>query len=81
MTRMTNAGAERVTTFALGCELQADWKLPSAEAMLAPFLHDLPDNTRAQVRGSLTWAYRAPRNFPVILRDLWARRAPGLRRG
>lgn len=42
MTRMANAGAELVTTFALGCELQADWKLPSAEAMFAPFLHDLP---------------------------------------
>ena len=25
------AGAELVTTFALGCELQADWKLPSAK--------------------------------------------------
>ncbi|MET7611917.1 isochorismatase family protein [Streptomyces seoulensis] len=43
MTRMANAGAELVTTFALGCELQADWKLPTAEAMFAPFLNDLPE--------------------------------------
>jgi len=31
MSRMARAGAELVTTFALACELQADWKLPSAK--------------------------------------------------
>lgn len=43
MSRMAHAGAELVTTFALGCELQADWKLPSAAAMLAPFKVNLPE--------------------------------------
>jgi nicotinamidase-related amidase len=43
MSRMSNAGAELVTTFALACELQADWKLPSANDMLAPFNHNLPE--------------------------------------
>ncbi|MGV9790562.1 isochorismatase family protein [Streptomyces sp. NPDC003435] len=43
MSRMANAGAELVTTFALGCELQADWKLPTAEAMFDPFLKELPE--------------------------------------
>lgn len=43
MSRMSNAGAELVTTFALGCELQADWKLPSANDMLAPFSHNLSE--------------------------------------
>lgn len=43
MARMARAGAELVTTFALGCELQADWKLPSANAMLAPFIQNLPE--------------------------------------
>jgi Isochorismatase family len=38
MSRMANAGAELATTFALSCELQADWKLPSANAMLEPFI-------------------------------------------
>lgn len=37
MSRMSNAGAELVTTFALACELQADWKRPVANDMLAPF--------------------------------------------
>jgi nicotinamidase-related amidase len=43
MSRMANAGAELVTTFALGCELQADWKLPSASAMLEPFSKNLSE--------------------------------------
>ena len=43
MLRMSNAGAEPVTTFALACELQADWKLPTANDMLAPFLQNLPE--------------------------------------
>lgn len=43
MSRMTRAGAELVTTFALACELQADWKLPSANDMLAPFIQNLPE--------------------------------------
>ena len=41
--RMVRAGADPVTVFALGCELQADWKLPSGEAMLDPFTNDLPE--------------------------------------
>jgi hypothetical protein len=32
-----------VATFALGCELQADWKLPSADAMSGPFTKQLPE--------------------------------------
>ena len=43
MSRMSNAGAELVTTFALACELQADWKLPTANAMLDPFNQNLPE--------------------------------------
>ena len=43
MSRMARAGAELMTTFALACELQADWKSPTAEAMLAPFVKDLPE--------------------------------------
>jgi nicotinamidase-related amidase len=43
MARMANAGAELVTTFALACELQADWKLPTANDMLAPFNHNLSE--------------------------------------
>jgi nicotinamidase-related amidase len=43
MSRMSNAGAELVTTFALGAELQADWKGPSANDMLAPFNHNLSE--------------------------------------
>ena len=41
--RMTRAGAEPVTTFALGCELQADWKLPSGTPLLDPFTNELPE--------------------------------------
>lgn len=43
MSRMANAGAELVTTFSLACELQADWKLPTANDMLAPFNLELPE--------------------------------------
>jgi nicotinamidase-related amidase len=43
MSRMMRAGAELVTTFALACELQADWKLPTANDMLAPFIQNLPE--------------------------------------
>ncbi|MBO9710504.1 MAG: isochorismatase family protein [Caulobacter sp.] len=43
MSRMANAGAELVTTFALGCELQADWKQPTADEMLAPFKQNLSE--------------------------------------
>lgn len=37
ISRMSNSGAELVTTFALACELQADWKKESANAMFEPF--------------------------------------------
>lgn len=43
MTRMAQAGAELVTTFALACELRADWKLPAAHDMLAPFVQNLSE--------------------------------------
>lgn len=43
MERMSRAGAEPETVFALGCELQADWKLPSANDMLGPFIQNLPE--------------------------------------
>jgi len=43
MDRMSRAGAELETVFALGCELQADWKLPSANDMLGPFIQNLPE--------------------------------------
>lgn len=43
MSRMARAGAELMTTFALACELQADWKSPTANAMLEPFNHNLPE--------------------------------------
>jgi len=43
MSRMARAGADLVTTFALACELQADWKLPTANDMLAPFIQNLPE--------------------------------------
>jgi nicotinamidase-related amidase len=43
MLRMTRAGADCVTTFALACELQADWKLPTANDMLAPFNNNLSE--------------------------------------
>jgi hypothetical protein len=32
-----------VTTFALGYELQADWKLPSRDAMFERFTNQLPE--------------------------------------
>ena len=40
---MTAAGAQLNTVFALGAELQADWKLPSGEKMLDPFVNGLPE--------------------------------------
>lgn len=43
MSRMARAGAELVSTFALACELQADWKRPSANAMLEPFTENLSE--------------------------------------
>jgi nicotinamidase-related amidase len=43
MSRMSNAGAELVSTFALACELQADWKNPTANDMLAPFNQNLSE--------------------------------------
>jgi nicotinamidase-related amidase len=43
MSRMALAGAQLVTTFALACELQADWKRPTANAMLEPFRQNLPE--------------------------------------
>jgi len=43
LARMAGAGAEPVTTFALACELQADWKQPSANAMLEPFTENLSE--------------------------------------
>lgn len=41
--RMTNAGAEPVTVFPLACELQADWKNPTANDMFTPFIENLPE--------------------------------------
>jgi nicotinamidase-related amidase len=43
MARMSNAGAELQSVFALGAELQADWKNESANAMLDPFVQNLPE--------------------------------------
>jgi nicotinamidase-related amidase len=43
MARMSRAGAELQTVFALGAELQADWKLESGMAMLDPFVNNLPE--------------------------------------
>ncbi|MGL4230433.1 MAG: isochorismatase family protein [Casimicrobium sp.] len=43
MQRMTAAGAQLNTVFALGAELQADWKLPSGMKMLDPFIKGLPE--------------------------------------
>jgi nicotinamidase-related amidase len=43
MARMTLAGAELESVYALGAELQADWKLPSSNAMLEPFVSGLPE--------------------------------------
>ncbi|ABL82709.1 MULTISPECIES: isochorismatase family protein [unclassified Nocardioides] len=41
--RMVQAGAQPVSTFALACELQADWKKPWANAMLEPFNQNLSE--------------------------------------
>lgn len=41
--RVTAAGAELESVFALGAELQADWKNPSANDMLPPFINGLPE--------------------------------------
>ena len=43
LARMTSAGAEPVTTFALACELQEDWKSHYADAMLGPFKENLSE--------------------------------------
>lgn len=43
MLRMSAAGAQLSTVFALGAELQSDWKLPSANDMLPPFINGLPE--------------------------------------
>jgi nicotinamidase-related amidase len=43
MQRMSAAGAQLNTVFALGAELQADWKLPSGMKMLDPFVNGLPE--------------------------------------
>ncbi|MDB5930723.1 MAG: putative isochorismatase [Polaromonas sp.] len=43
MQRMSAAGAQLNSVFALGAELQADWKLPSANDMLPPFINGLPE--------------------------------------
>jgi nicotinamidase-related amidase len=43
MARMSAAGAELQSVFALGAELQADWKNDSATAMLDPFVNHLPE--------------------------------------
>lgn len=43
MNRMGNAGAQLTTVFALGAELQADWRRESGTAMLDPFVNHLPE--------------------------------------
>ncbi len=43
MQRMTAAGAQLNTVYALGAELQADWKLPSGNDMLPAFVNGLPE--------------------------------------
>lgn len=43
MQRMSAAGAQLETVFALGAELQADWKLPSGNDMFPPFINGLPE--------------------------------------
>ena len=43
LARMAGAGAEPHSVFALGAELQADWKRDTAEAMLDPFVNHLPE--------------------------------------
>jgi hypothetical protein len=51
--RTGRAGAELVTVFALGCELQANWKLPSGNATFVPFTNELP-STASSSRASGT---------------------------
>lgn len=41
--RMVQAGAQPVSTFALACELQEDWKKPWGNAMLEPFNQNLSE--------------------------------------
>jgi nicotinamidase-related amidase len=43
MQRMSAAGAQLNTVFALGAELQADWKRPSGMKMLDPFINGMPE--------------------------------------
>lgn len=43
LARMVQAGAEPVTTFALACELQEDWKNEYANDMLDPFNQNLSE--------------------------------------
>lgn len=43
MQRMGSAGAQLNTVYALGAEMQADWKLPSGNEMLEPFINGLPE--------------------------------------
>lgn len=43
MSRMAQAGAQLTTVFALGAELQADWRRDTATAMLDPFVNHLPE--------------------------------------
>ncbi len=43
MSSMARAGAEMGTTFSLTCELQADWKRPSGNDILVPFVYNLSE--------------------------------------
>lgn len=43
MQRMSAAGAQLESVYALGAELQADWKLPTGDAMLPAFINGLPE--------------------------------------
>ncbi len=43
MARMSSAGAELQSVFALGAELQVDRKTDTATAMLDPFVNNLPE--------------------------------------
>lgn len=43
MSRMSRAGAELQSVYPLGIELQADWKRPTADAMLDPYTNNLPE--------------------------------------
>ncbi len=43
MAQMSAAGAELQSVFALGAELQADWRRDTATAMLTPFTNNLPE--------------------------------------